>query len=108
MLCVCYAMPWSFIACIGRPLSRIMCCGHLQALLGPSGAGKSSLLDILACRKATGSISGSLLLNGVAVTRAAYSRRIAYVPQVTTGAPIHGCACTLLEKCSVSGAVCSC
>jgi ATP-binding cassette subfamily G (WHITE) protein 2 len=54
----------------------------LQALLGPSGAGKSSLLDILACRKATGSISGSLLINGRAVQRAAYSRRIAYVPQV--------------------------
>jgi ATP-binding cassette subfamily G (WHITE) protein 2 len=54
----------------------------MQALLGPSGAGKSSLLDILACRKATGSISGSLLLDGRLVTRSTYSRRIAYVPQV--------------------------
>ncbi|KAF6265203.1 P-loop containing nucleoside triphosphate hydrolase protein [Scenedesmus sp. NREL 46B-D3] len=62
--------------------------GQMQALLGPSGAGKSSLLDILSCRKATGSISGSLLLNGQLVQRAAYSRRIAYVPQDDNFSPI--------------------
>ncbi|WIA10023.1 hypothetical protein OEZ85_010235 [Tetradesmus obliquus] len=60
----------------------------MQALLGPSGAGKSSLLDILAQRKATGAVAGSLLLDGQPVTRSAYSRRIAYVPQDDNFSPI--------------------
>lgn len=53
-----------------------------QALIGPSGAGKSHLLDILAHRKNTGSITGRILLNGDKVDSKAYRRRVAYVPQV--------------------------
>ncbi|KAI9007454.1 ABC-2 type transporter-domain-containing protein [Phycomyces nitens] len=38
--------------------------GHLTALMGSSGAGKTTLLDVLARRKTTGTIDGTILLNG--------------------------------------------
>jgi ATPase subunit of ABC transporter with duplicated ATPase domains len=38
--------------------------GTLTAVMGPSGSGKSTLLDILAARKSTGRVTGSVLVNG--------------------------------------------
>lgn len=43
--------------------------GEMCALMGASGAGKSTLLDILADRKSTGIISGSIFINGLPRTR---------------------------------------
>ena len=54
--------------------------GEVHALMGPSGAGKSTLMDVLAMRKSTGALAGSVTLNGKPRT-AAFLRRAAYVPQ---------------------------
>ncbi|KNC76343.1 hypothetical protein SARC_11150 [Sphaeroforma arctica JP610] len=42
---------------------------QMTALMGPSGAGKSTLLEVLAGRKSTGVVEGSLLFNGKERTR---------------------------------------
>jgi ABC-type multidrug transport system ATPase subunit/ABC-type multidrug transport system permease subunit len=39
--------------------------GTMTALMGASGAGKTTLLDVLAGRKTTGKISGSVFVNGM-------------------------------------------
>jgi energy-coupling factor transporter ATP-binding protein EcfA2 len=57
-------------------------CACVQALLGPSGAGKSTLMDILAMRKSTGTLAGSLLLDGQPATHA-FIKLAAYVPQAS-------------------------
>ncbi|GAM23108.1 hypothetical protein SAMD00019534_062830 [Acytostelium subglobosum LB1] len=54
--------------------------GELVGLMGPSGSGKSTLLDILAERKSSGTITGSLLVNGKEIG-AAYKNYCAYVTQ---------------------------
>ena len=54
--------------------------GSFVALMGPSGAGKSTLLDILAMRKTTGNIYGSILVNGQP-RNAGFLRQVAYVTQ---------------------------
>eukprot|EP01132_Coremiostelium_polycephalum_P004287 gene4287-5362_t len=61
-------------------VSGVIMPGDLVALLGPSGSGKSTLLDILAKRKATGTITGKILVNGKEVGEA-YKRLSAYVTQ---------------------------
>ncbi|KJE96302.1 hypothetical protein CAOG_06644 [Capsaspora owczarzaki ATCC 30864] len=38
--------------------------GTMTALMGPSGAGKSTLLDVIAGRKSSGYIDGTMLFNG--------------------------------------------
>lgn len=54
--------------------------GSLSAIMGPSGCGKSTLLDILADRKTSGHVAGSILMNGH--ERGAYFKRAAaYVMQ---------------------------
>jgi hypothetical protein len=60
---------------------------HAQALLGPSGAGKSTLMDILAQRKSTGNLGGSMLVDGMPAT-GSYIRRTAYVPQNDNFVPV--------------------
>jgi ABC-type uncharacterized transport system ATPase subunit len=54
----------------------------VQALMGPSGAGKSTLMDILAMRKSTGMLAGSLLLDGQPASHA-FIKLAAYVPQAS-------------------------
>lgn len=56
-----------------KPLLR-GCSGYalpytLTALMGASGAGKTTLLDVLAFRKTTGKVSGTIQLNGSPLTR---------------------------------------
>lgn len=67
--------------------------GDMLALLGPSGSGKSTLLDILAMRKSTGALGGTVTVNGAPRVSAEFLRLSAYVPQVgaSTGGTIpHG------------------
>ncbi|RYG57570.1 ATP-binding cassette domain-containing protein [archaeon] len=54
--------------------------GTLTFLMGASGAGKTTLLDCLAGRKTSGSLTGSILFNGVPMN-ANTLRRCAYVEQ---------------------------
>lgn len=51
-----------------------------MGLLGPSGAGKSTLLDIIAGRKSTGHVFGSVTCNGQPLEPKS-KRMSAYVPQ---------------------------
>jgi len=54
--------------------------GSLTALMGPSGAGKSTFLDILAMRKSTGIVVGSILV-GDNIRDATFPDTMAYVTQ---------------------------
>jgi ABC-type multidrug transport system ATPase subunit len=62
--------------------------GCLQALLGPSGAGKSTLMDILAMRKSTGQLTGTVLLDGQPATQA-FIAQSSYIPQARAGPGLH-------------------
>lgn len=57
--------------------------GQMLAILGGSGAGKSTLLDILANRKSTGEIGGTVAINGTPVENTGnfYQRYSGYVTQ---------------------------
>jgi ATP-binding cassette, subfamily G (WHITE), member 2 len=63
-----------------HPASGAVVPGELAALVGPSGAGKTTLLDMLAGRKTTGRLAGSVFMNGHPVDRA-FKRLSAYVAQ---------------------------
>ncbi|ETV98201.1 hypothetical protein, variant 1 [Aphanomyces invadans] len=54
--------------------------GTMTALMGTSGAGKSTLLDVLAGRKNSGKIKGSMHVNGMPLTRAV-QKQFGYVEQ---------------------------
>eukprot|EP01132_Coremiostelium_polycephalum_P001369 gene1369-1727_t len=62
-------------------VSGVIESGDLVALLGPSGSGKSTLLDILAKRKATGTITGDILVNGRKEGGDVFKRLTSYVTQ---------------------------
>ena len=49
--------------------------------MGPSGSGKTTLLDVLAGRKTTGRIDGSVLFEGVKPSRTFLRRYTGYVEQ---------------------------
>ncbi|KAI9889208.1 MAG: hypothetical protein M1814_005724 [Vezdaea aestivalis] len=55
--------------------------GELTALMGASGAGKTTLMDVLAQRKNIGTISGQILIDGVA-PGAAFQRGTSYAEQL--------------------------
>ncbi|KAF2078192.1 hypothetical protein CYY_000482 [Polysphondylium violaceum] len=57
--------------------------GEFVGLMGPSGSGKSTLLDVLAKRKSTGTISGSILVNGCKIG-SDYKKMCSYVTQEDT------------------------
>ena len=61
--------------------------GELVGLLGPSGAGKSTLLDILAGRKSTGAMTGTVLCNGLPLGPK-FKRLSCYVPQEDVFVPV--------------------
>ncbi|EFA81206.1 ABC transporter G family protein [Heterostelium album PN500] len=54
--------------------------GELVAVFGPSGSGKTTLLDILANRKESGDITGTVLINGEPFDEE-YKRLCSYVVQ---------------------------
>ena len=55
--------------------------GRLTALMGASGAGKTTLLDVLASRKNIGTISGDVLVDGIA-PGIAFQRGTSYAEQL--------------------------
>ena len=55
--------------------------GQLTALMGASGAGKTTLLDVLAARKNVGTISGDVLVDGIA-PGTAFQRCTSYAEQL--------------------------
>ena len=56
------------------------------AQMGPSGSGKTTLLDVLAGRKTSGRIEGSVLFAGVQPSSMFLRRYTGYVEQFGTGA----------------------
>ncbi|EFA83375.1 hypothetical protein PPL_04168 [Heterostelium album PN500] len=63
-----------------RDINGTVAPGELVGVFGPSGAGKTTLLDILAKRKTTGEVSGSILINGSTVSHG-YKKICSYVTQ---------------------------
>jgi len=61
--------------------------GEMVALMGASGAGKSTLLDVLAGRKNTGVVTGTLLFGGNPRSHA-LSTKTAYVEQTDVHLPM--------------------
>ncbi|KAH6871809.1 ABC-2 type transporter-domain-containing protein [Thelonectria olida] len=60
--------------------------GMMMALMGASGAGKSTLLDLMANRKITGIVSGTLLADGKPLQED-FCRRTAYCQQLDVHDP---------------------
>lgn len=54
----------------------------MTALMGSSGAGKTTLLDVLAMRKKTGKIEGTITLNGHSIDPISFTRISGYVEQL--------------------------
>jgi len=65
----------------------------MTALMGASGAGKTTLLDVLAGRKTTGEISGSIFVNGSRADSTTFQSMSSFAEQED----IHADQCTVLE-----------
>ncbi|KAL2811226.1 putative ABC transporter [Aspergillus granulosus] len=61
--------------------------GMLGALMGSSGAGKTTLLDVLAQRKTSGTIHGSILVDGRPLS-VSFQRSAGYVEQLDVHEPL--------------------
>jgi ABC-type multidrug transport system ATPase subunit len=61
--------------------------GRMTALMGVSGAGKTTLLDVIALRKRSGTISGSIFLNGWPQDEVSFRRCSGYVEQFDEQSP---------------------
>jgi ABC-type Mn2+/Zn2+ transport system ATPase subunit len=55
--------------------------GRMLALMGASGAGKTTLLDVLAGRKNSGVMTGSVMLNGFPKDERSFNRITCYIEQ---------------------------
>lgn len=62
-------------------ISGIVKPGQILAIMGGSGAGKTTLLDILAMKRKTGHVSGSIKVNGISMDRKSFSKIIGFVDQ---------------------------
>lgn len=72
--------------------------GTMTALMGSTGAGKTTLMDVIAARKTSGTIKGSILLNGRPATDLAVRRCAAYCEQMD----MHSEATTFREAIAFS------
>ena len=75
--------------------------GTITALMGASGAGKTTLLDVIAGRKNSGVMQGSVTVNGFPKEQKAFARLTAYVEQ----ADIHCAYSTVREALEFSAAL---
>jgi ABC-type nitrate/sulfonate/bicarbonate transport system ATPase subunit len=62
-------------------LSGVLPAGSITALMGSSGAGKTTLLDVLAGRKNTGVVRGSINVNGTPQHLPTFGRQMAFAEQ---------------------------
>ena len=58
--------------------------GKMTALMGPSGCGKTTLLDVVAGRKNSGTITGDIKYGGVSPKKEALKHCVGYVEQFDT------------------------
>jgi ABC-type multidrug transport system ATPase subunit len=88
-----YSTPGGKVRHVLANVSGCVAASELHALLGPSGAGKSSLLDVLAGRKTTGRLAGTVRLDGMQLrgTAAAAAAGMAYMPQDDHFIPVMTC-----------------
>ena len=61
--------------------------GVLTALVGVSGAGKTTLMDVLAGRKTSGAIEGSITLSGYPKKQETFVRVSGYCEQIDIHSP---------------------
>jgi ABC-type lipoprotein export system ATPase subunit len=61
--------------------------GRMCALMGESGAGKTTLMDLVALRKNTGTVTGEILVNGFPQEKTAFRRCSGYVEQFDVQSP---------------------
>jgi ATP-binding cassette, subfamily G (WHITE), member 2, PDR len=66
------------ITAVARP-------GRLMALMGSSGAGKTTLLDVIGQKKTSGSATGDIFVNGIAMAEMAH--KVGYVEQADSHLP---------------------
>lgn len=64
-----------------RDVSGVFRPGILTALVGVSGAGKTTLMDVLAGRKTSGYIEGSISISGYPKNQATFARVSGYCEQ---------------------------
>eukprot|EP01082_Thalassiosira_pseudonana_P014895 g13469.t1 g13469 contig8:742113-747102(+) len=62
-------------------VSGVFSGGRMCALMGESGAGKTTLMDVIALRKRSGTITGDVLLNGFPQEEVSFRRCSGYVEQ---------------------------
>ena len=62
-------------------VSGVFSGGRMCALMGESGAGKTTLMDVIALRKTSGTITGDVLLNGFPQEEVSFRRCSGYVEQ---------------------------
>ncbi|CAB9510945.1 Pleiotropic ABC efflux transporter of multiple drugs CDR1 [Seminavis robusta] len=80
-------------------VSGIFAAGRMVALMGSSGAGKTTLMDVIAMRKDSGTITGDVMLNGFPQERRSFLRVSGYVeqfdiqqPELTVRETVEFCA----------------
>jgi ABC-type multidrug transport system ATPase subunit len=61
--------------------------GRMCALMGESGAGKTTLMDVIALRKNTGTVSGTILVNGFPQDAKTFRRCSGFVEQFDVQSP---------------------
>ncbi len=68
-------------------VSGVFKAGRMCALMGSSGAGKTTLMDVIAMRKTSGTITGKIELNGHEQERISFLRSSGYVEQFDVQSP---------------------
>mmetsp|Transcript_3324 Transcript_3324/g.5465 ORF Transcript_3324/g.5465 Transcript_3324/m.5465 type:complete len:1454 (+) Transcript_3324:67-4428(+) len=68
-------------------VSGVFKAGRMCALMGSSGAGKTTLMDVIAMRKTSGTITGNIELNGHEQERTSFLRSSGYVEQFDVQSP---------------------
>jgi len=68
-------------------VSGVFQAGRMCALMGSSGAGKTTLMDVIAMRKTSGTITGEIELNGFDQERTSFLRSSGYVEQFDVQQP---------------------